>query len=588
MPNVGKPSKGCKNCRDRKVKCDQKRPSCSQCMRIQKECHGYRDPLSMMFRNESDVVAQKAEMRYKELSKGRTKRSNRQKDLENVDPDGSSSSSSSSSSSNEESSPPSTTGSDQQLAAYSKSLLRRQEFPLELVHSLQDLANGFFFSKHVAPPTIALRGQHDYLFDLLGRPNISKILQTSVNAVSLASLANSKKSQMIMRKAQGEYVSALGMTNEALQSRDTAREDSTLAAVLMLGLYESFMYQGKQSLKAWQKHTEGACALIRLRGRPHSSIGIRIFQQFYGTILLVALESQTPVPVGMREIWEAITQVGDYSVAGKEFTTKFVRFLHRAIDSSIHTAEDPVQWVMAAMDLARELQELPQLIPNIWRYETVYIGKPTQYVYGNSYDIYMDPWIAQMWNNLRSVGLHLHTSIRQQLIKGMDQFRSALGAEQFEAQLKASEKSIWENASGICASVPQLIGQLPFPSPPRYKASPDTSCSDLFNARDESFKLHPPDSNFPNRMPSTGMYHLVWPLYSMGISDICPEDLRQWCIEKLLFLARTVGTRQAVTFAEELKEKSKQGSALELVYRQTSSRGDLRCSSSYTPPSDRY
>lgn len=50
------------------VQCDQKRPSCSQCIRSGKQCYGYRDALTTMFKDETAVVARKAKKRYEALA----------------------------------------------------------------------------------------------------------------------------------------------------------------------------------------------------------------------------------------------------------------------------------------------------------------------------------------------------------------------------------------------------------------------------------------------------------------------------------------------------------------------------------------
>ncbi|KAJ6160495.1 hypothetical protein N7470_003891 [Penicillium chermesinum] len=60
MVYCGKPSKGCGQCRSRKIRCDQVRPACSQCIRAKRECPGYRDQLALMFRDESSSVMKKA------------------------------------------------------------------------------------------------------------------------------------------------------------------------------------------------------------------------------------------------------------------------------------------------------------------------------------------------------------------------------------------------------------------------------------------------------------------------------------------------------------------------------------------------
>lgn len=49
-------SRGCQQCRSRKVKCDQSRPSCKRCIGRGDTCTGYRTEDSLIFRNENDKI----------------------------------------------------------------------------------------------------------------------------------------------------------------------------------------------------------------------------------------------------------------------------------------------------------------------------------------------------------------------------------------------------------------------------------------------------------------------------------------------------------------------------------------------------
>ncbi|KAI1618485.1 hypothetical protein EDD37DRAFT_268201 [Exophiala viscosa] len=55
------PSSGCKACRTRRVKCDQTKPACSNCIRRRQTCPGYGDIFDGAHRNQNNVVARRAE-----------------------------------------------------------------------------------------------------------------------------------------------------------------------------------------------------------------------------------------------------------------------------------------------------------------------------------------------------------------------------------------------------------------------------------------------------------------------------------------------------------------------------------------------
>ncbi|CAI7585186.1 unnamed protein product [Penicillium palitans] len=60
MVYCGRPSTSCNSCRARKRRCDKAVPECGQCCRTGQKCPGYRDPSSLIFRDESTQVINRA------------------------------------------------------------------------------------------------------------------------------------------------------------------------------------------------------------------------------------------------------------------------------------------------------------------------------------------------------------------------------------------------------------------------------------------------------------------------------------------------------------------------------------------------
>ncbi|KAL1849246.1 hypothetical protein Plec18170_007538 [Paecilomyces lecythidis] len=67
MPNIGKPSRGCQLCRQRRVKCDLERPACQRCIKYGTACPGYRDQQELIFRNVDPTSIKKRNMRSKQV-----------------------------------------------------------------------------------------------------------------------------------------------------------------------------------------------------------------------------------------------------------------------------------------------------------------------------------------------------------------------------------------------------------------------------------------------------------------------------------------------------------------------------------------
>jgi hypothetical protein len=493
----------------------------------------------MVFKDESLVVAKKAEKRYKKLAKQISEASLGEKD-----------SSSPESNTFELVNSQSNTSSpafhhDSPLTPWSRSPTI-ESMVREIVPPIEDLAIGFFISNHVSQPTIVPRGQFEWITELLSQSDTHKVLLNSVNAVSLAGLAVSTKNQALMMKAYAAYGSALNMVNDALQVRDVAIKDSTLVAVIMLGMYEAFVFD-KRSIEAWAKHVEGACALIRIRGKDQfkSSVARRVFHQFFGVILLVSIETHRAVPEGMLELYDYLAPSADYKVQGRQWTTRLVHFMVSAINLSGDKTSDPIAMVTRALNLDRVLDRIKALIPKIWRYKTVRLDEPFEHVHDTFYHFYIDPWIAQMWNNLRSSRIRLYNIVRKQLSKGYTQYSPPLfSREEFLQQMQAAENVLRTTAAAICASVPQIAGMIEFPR---------DSTADMINLHNTHFRLHP-RGTFLNASRPTGLHHLIWPLFSAGSPDLSSKELRQYTIDTLYFVALRIGTRQAIAFAHELEE----------------------------------
>ena len=508
----------------------------------------------MMFKDETAVVAKKAEKRYEALAMQAPLTGLETKQRQNL---GTSSS---------EASPLFYTDAGTfGLEPYVPSASRYptpESMTREITPSIEDQAMGFFISNHVSYPTVVPKGQYEWVLEALKEPGCDQALRDSVNAASLAALANSTKNPVIMAKAHTAYGSALSTTNNALRSKDLSKKDTTLISVIMLGLYENFVFQDKRSIQAWAKHIQGAAALLNFRGKEQfeSNVARRIFHQIYGLILLVSLESGQGVPDGIRELYDHCNPRTDYAIHGRQWTVRLTHFMHDSINLARDKESDPVTLVTKAINLDRELDSIKALMPKIWHYQTVPLEQRSEHAYGTFYHIYKDSWIAQMWNNLRSCRMYLYRVIREQLWKGRAYSPPLFSEEEVKPQIEAAEKVIRTTTAAVCASAPQLTGMLIFPQWPVPK--PGGSFAAVFHEvipkEDVRYQIHPPGT-FLDPVRPTGVHHLIWPLYAAAISDLSSNEMRQWVIEMLYFIALRIGTRQAVVLADSLKEILRSG-----------------------------
>lgn len=105
---------------------------------------------------------------------------------------------------------------------------------------VEQRANCYFVSNFILMPKPGCtRGFLDYLVPLLKQEDQQNHLQHAFNACSLALLNNREcPNSKLGEKALGEYSKALSGTNAALRDVEAQKADSTLAAVLLLGMFE--------------------------------------------------------------------------------------------------------------------------------------------------------------------------------------------------------------------------------------------------------------------------------------------------------------------------------------------------------------
>lgn len=98
-------------------------------------------------------------------------------------------------------------------------------------------------------------------------------------ACALASLNNSVGTGNDFDEiAMGLYTKALASTFTALKDPVLTKRDDTLAAILLLGLFENITAKSLGML-AWSSHIEGAIQLVKARGKQQlqSKIGLDLF-----------------------------------------------------------------------------------------------------------------------------------------------------------------------------------------------------------------------------------------------------------------------------------------------------------------------
>jgi hypothetical protein len=158
-------------------------------------------------------------------------------------------------------------------------------------------ADCYFVSNFVLMPQQgSTRGFLDFLLPMLKSEGANSHLQRAFNACSMALLNNcSGARNAYADKALHEYTHALKGTNMALRDTELQKSDSTLAAVILLGLFENITAK-QLGMLAWGSHIEGAIQLVKQRGRKQ-------LRTRTGLLLFIAVRTQM---VGPAEVSLAV------------------------------------------------------------------------------------------------------------------------------------------------------------------------------------------------------------------------------------------------------------------------------------------
>ncbi|CRK45876.1 hypothetical protein BN1723_016598 [Verticillium longisporum] len=308
MVNTGHPSKACKLCRSRRIKCDETKPACLKCAKANRVCPGYRDAFEINLRDETQSTIRKAKSAAirKASKEGLSITADGSGDglingIAANSPDwppigrqqhavkSTANSSSSSSSSPSASASPSSSSSFSQIILNKKSYeayrrshsVEAERLPRGLDTPLDEQATCFFLSNYVlVPPAGVGHGIFTFLIPLIDSPRYkASPMNSAFTAVSMAALAGRPNSRSLFSVAHVHYSRALEQLTRAMQDRDQAKQDTSLAASILLAFYEG-LANDEYEMSAFSKHISGAAAMIKLRGPRliESPLGVAMFE----------------------------------------------------------------------------------------------------------------------------------------------------------------------------------------------------------------------------------------------------------------------------------------------------------------------
>jgi hypothetical protein len=284
----GKPSAGCENCRKAKKKCTLEQPACTRCVKLNKQCSGYRDTTGLQIQDETLSVTRKAERKNAQASftvipaspQSKSQTATPAPDVtwdaeasrSQIMPDDSTlpatcgiqKRNTPSLLSTRASTPlgiptPRTTHSDSSSSsegtielprdedAYSAAFDARsaQQWPNDSTYTIgmsslprsigpkaDDLAVSYFLNCFTAS------GHWDYILNYAALPSLDPCLTLAIKACGMAAFENIRNVPLGREWSRNMYLKAIGLLNEALRDPKRSKSDESLIAVSMLSFFE--------------------------------------------------------------------------------------------------------------------------------------------------------------------------------------------------------------------------------------------------------------------------------------------------------------------------------------------------------------
>ncbi|KAF2648901.1 hypothetical protein K491DRAFT_223155 [Lophiostoma macrostomum CBS 122681] len=304
----GKPSKGCAPCRAKRTKCDLVQPACTQCVRKNRVCTGYRNEQDLLFRNETKLVMRKAQ---------------RKND-----------------------------GTDSASSMFADQLLQCQDL-MHYQHpsrgaAVEEEAVLHFFAnyneKFFLSDSEGGQGGFDYLLPVFQEDmNSGGPIPEIIRANGLAALGNAKGCPELLVAARAKQVKVLRQLNKRLQDPATSLSNSSILTCLMLGVFENIICDSpqvrtnkivlsgqitnhpSQCAQATTYHLKGASALASLRGPSQfdDDIGHGIYARMRGSLLAHCLQTRQPLPDFV------LAFLDNEQISQRDFEPEFYKLLAR-------------------------------------------------------------------------------------------------------------------------------------------------------------------------------------------------------------------------------------------------------------------
>ncbi|KAI1130148.1 hypothetical protein F5Y10DRAFT_276279 [Nemania abortiva] len=510
MVYCGKPSRGCQMCRTRRIKCDEMKPTCNQCAKSRRQCPGYKDDFDLVFRNETKATERRVQRATKKALGQKTEKQS-----------------------------PSLYDIPSKSSPETLSVVVSPKVPIE------EQASCIFISNFVLMPEDGRTvGHMDFVLPLLKKEGPDSHIQHAFNACALTFLNNRRGvGDGCWDRALSEYSMALARTNIALQDTETQQSDATLAAVLLLGMFETI--SAKQiSMYNWGSHIEGAVQLVKARGKKQNKtrVGLQLFIAVR-TLMSVYCLTSSQAPTMGAEWWldslpfsKTAAMVQRMMIKTSEIraqTAELIDTLAKTPDNR----ELMLEIIQRARAVDQEVVEWQQSVSADWHARTVVPWEDSvpngdyarAEVFPGRVDVYRDIWIGSVVNSARTVRVILHGAIVR-------------CAAWICAPVDYRTTPEYATANAVCrAAITDIIASVPYFLGWHLKRAD----VDLPKTNFGTFACGDEDS-----AKGLAGYLLTWPLTIVISQDYTTDAERAWVVGRLRKIGSELGVKYALAMCQ--------------------------------------
>ncbi|KAL5332851.1 hypothetical protein BJX70DRAFT_91224 [Aspergillus crustosus] len=491
MVYPGRPSTGCQTCRNRRIKCDETRPTCKACVRTGRECPGYPHPLDVMLRPQTGMVR-----KSRNTPAATPKR-------DDVDAEAQSSNSVLS-----------------RLPCYpeTSSSIVSPQIPGGLYLPREDTVTALFFNSYVYTPRdpMVRMGSMEILPQLYAAASSNSHLHMSALSVAFFSVAAWTRQKNLLQEAHRFFGKALSRTRQALQGDVEQNFDEILMTLMLLYLYELFT-SIKENKPSPKHHLRGAIALINScdPGRRNSPLSDTLTNAFQKEIIISATTDDSTQLFKIPEVWPLSPPIPQ--VASSRLTmisTYLVKLRERWMQFSAQVEPLDLHEAGAILSEARQLDDQFSAwtlsLPKHWD------PNPASFIpqsvkdaglYQGRCDCYTDSWIAETWNEYRTYKLSVLKII----------FRCLCLLSSSVDEIQSTTATIYALAADICATVPFFLGS-------------QTGSMQITDSRVEYPLADWGRGGSVSRQqaPLVGGWFIIYPLKSLCSAETLPEEIVTW------------------------------------------------------------